>query len=134
MNVVSRVFRYRAFADDLLDLPLDVAVTTRRLQSVFESRIPHSVVGDFMSRQRQLIAKLGFAFRPEAHLGAEFRFAGKVASRIVLFSVEIAQRNRFRRLREIVFSDYFFLMNGFLQWSGFARLMRRGIERTCRRL
>src|SRR6266849_4450294 len=42
MNVVSNVFRHHAFADDLLDLSLDVAIAARRLQCILQSRTPHT--------------------------------------------------------------------------------------------
>jgi len=117
MNVVSNVFRHHAFADDLLDLSLDVAIAARRLQRILQSRTPHSVVADLMPGKRQLVAKLSLAFGSETHLCPKLRFAGKIARRIVFFSFEIVQGDDFCRLRQVIFGDHLFLMNGFLQRS-----------------
>ncbi len=117
MNVVSNVFRGHAFADNLLDLPLDVAIAARRLQRILQSRTPHSVVADLMTRKRQLVAKLSLAFGSETQLCPKLRFARKIAGWIVFFSLEIVQGDDFCRFSEVIFGDHFFLMNGFLQGS-----------------
>ena len=118
IHIVANVGRHRAFVEDLRLLMLDIAVTTRRLESCFEVGIPYLVITYFMPGECQLVAKLGFAFGTEAHHRAEFCFAGEIAHRIVLFAFEIIQRNRFCRLRQVILGDNLFLMYGLLKWSG----------------
>ena len=69
-----------------------------------------------MAGECQLIAKFGFALGTISPLSAEDGFAGKIAHRIVFFAIEVAQGNWFWRLGEVFFSDYLFLMDGFLEW------------------
>src|SRR2546429_7092893 len=63
-------------------------------------RPPRSTLFPYTTLFRSLVAKLSLALGSEADLRAEFGFAGKIASRIVFFSFEIAHGDGLCRLRK----------------------------------
>ena len=115
IDAIASVRRHCAFAEDLRFLALDFAVAADGLESGVQIGIPDLVGGDFVAGECQLIAKFGLAIGPVSHFVAELCFAGKIADRIVFFAVEIFQGNWFCWLREVIFGDDFFLMDGILK-------------------